>query len=425
MDQSSSNRQAWTVRRVVLSTLVVAAVLLGFWLTYSLLRVFTLLFMAIVIATALNPVIDRLQRFTRSRTVASVAIHLAALAILIAVVLAMAPLVIQQTTGLLNDLPNDYHSLRVKLIKSDHRLLHLLGQDMPSNPFRDGLSPARVPGEQPAPFAEILSVIGWFTSIFWAIFIGFATLLLSVFWSLEGRRVIRSLLLLIPLERREAGRALIAEIQSKLGAFVRGQATLCVMVAAMALVAYLLIGLPYALALALLVGLLEAMPVLGPMVATIPVVLVGLSMGFSTGLWALTANIFIAQIEGYVLVPRIMDRSVGVHPIVTLLSITALLAILGPIGGVLAIPMAAVLQILLHRFVFSQEPAVQRVPEESRGQVGVLLYRANELLDDLHRQLRAADTDKPEFDRTEEEVERIVVDLASALRRQQQQELNA
>jgi predicted PurR-regulated permease PerM len=409
---------------VILATLVVAAVLLGFWLIYRLLSLLILLFTAIVIATALNPAVDRLQRLARGRTAAAVVVHLTALGLLLGIVLAMAPLVVQQTTDLFNNLPTYYNALRTTLIDSDYRLLRAMGRDLPRDPFQGVPSVQAEQAEHAAPFADVLPVLSWFGSFFWLLFLVFALFLLSVFWSVEGRRLIQSLLLLIPADRREDGRVLVAEIHSKLGAFVRGQAILCVAVGSMCLVAYLLIGLPYALALAILAGLLEAIPILGLLIATIPTALVGLTMGLSGAVWTIVAIIIVAQIESYLLAPRVMDRSVGVHPIVTLLSITGLAAILGPLGGALAIPLAAVLQVLLRRFVFTPDSAVERTAQ-SRDQIGVLLYRAHELLDDLHRQLRTADTDKPEFDRAEEDVERLVVDLTAALRHEQAREARA
>lgn len=406
----------------MVATLVVAAVLLGFWLAYRLLTVWLLFFAAVVLATAFAPLVDRLQRLTHSRILAALVVHLAALILLLAVLIAIAPLVVEQTKGLVSGFPQQYSSARQSLLQSEHRLLRELGEGLPPDPFHAQGEPQGGAPLATVPIPDVLSVLSGFVSFFWAVFILFLTFLLSVFWSSEGRRILHTLVMLLPLEQRDEGRQLLADIQAKLGAFVRGQVLLCAMVAGMYLPAYFLIGLPYPVALAVLGGTLEIIPVLGPVIATVPVVLLGLTLGLTVGLEALAANVIIAQIEGYILVPRVMDRSVGVHPFVTLLAITALMSTVGPLGGLLAIPVAAVVQILLGHFVFARTPAQSHVPEQSRGPLGLLLYRAHELLDDLHRQLRSADTERPEFDRMEEEVERLVVDLAATLRRQQREE---
>ena len=132
--------------------------------------------------------------------------------------------------------------------------------------------------------------------------------------------------------------------------------------------------------------MLEAIPILGPILGAVPAILVGFGLGWQTALCVVAANVTIAQIESYLLVPRVMDRSVGVHPVVTLLAITSLFALLGPVGGVLAIPVAAIVQLLLRRFVLARDANDRHIEDGHRDRASVLLYKTRELLDDLHAQ---------------------------------------
>jgi hypothetical protein len=123
----------------------------------------------------------------------------------------------------------------------------------------------------------------------------------------------------------------------------------------------------------------------------------------------------IQQIECYVLVPRIMDRSVGVHPLVTLLAIAAFGSLLGWAGAVLAIPLAAVIQVVIQRYVLSPE-AIEPAPPEGRDAASLLRYQARELMQDIRLQIRKKpDATTGKNDRLEEAIEAIARDLDQGL----------
>lgn len=411
MSNGSLNEHGWTAGRVVLATLVVVAVVAGFWALYHFRLALVLLFTALVLATSLRPFIERLRRVRLSRTVATILVHLAVFGLLAAFLVWMAPLIVQQTTTFVEAIPTQYTELRAEMLASSNRFLHRLAMEMPGDM---GTLTASQPAEAPT-LGGVTAVWSYFRSLLWGLFLVLALFLLSVYWSVEDERIIRSLLLAVPFERRETARELIGQIQEKLGAFVIGQSLLCVAVGLMALVAYWLIGLPYALSLAFIAGVFEAIPNIGPILGAIPAVFVGLTVGPDVVAWVIVANVVISLLENYLLVPRVMDESVGVHPVVTLVAITGLVAAVGLLGGILAIPLAAVVQVLLTRFVF--EAAATTTWDAGRDHVGVLKYQAQELLDDLHSQWREMpDTpDSPVADRTEQTVEGVVLELNRAL----------
>ena len=112
-----------------------------------------------------------------------------------------------------------------------------------------------------------------------------ATGLVAFYWTLDGERVKRGLLLLFPTERRERQRDLIADLENRLGKYTAGMGLLMLIIGALSFVAYLIIGLPYALFLALLAGLFEAVPTVGPTLAAIPAALVAYSISPTHALW--------------------------------------------------------------------------------------------------------------------------------------------
>ena len=104
-----------------------------------------------------------------------------------------------------------------------------------------------------------------------------AILILAFYWTLESERSIRSLLLWMPVNHRDPFREFIVEVEDKVGGFILGQSILCLSIGAMAFVAYQLIGLPYALVLAIIAAIMEAVPIVGPALGAVPAILVALS----------------------------------------------------------------------------------------------------------------------------------------------------
>jgi predicted PurR-regulated permease PerM len=411
MSNNSVNTQGWTAGRIVLATLVVVVMVAGFWALHHFRLALVLLFTALVLATSLQPFIERLRRLRLPPMMAAILVHLAVFALLAAFLVWMAPLIVQQTIAFVEAIPALYADLRAEMLASSNRFVERLASEMPGD-LR--LLVEAEPSQEP--LGGVAAVWDYFRSLLWGLFLVLATFLLSVYWSNEGERILRSLLFLVPLEQRETARELVGQIQNKLGAFVIGQSILCVAVGLMALVAYWLIGLPYALSLAFIAGVFEAIPNIGPILGAIPAVFVGLTVGPDVVLWVIAANVVISLLENYLLVPRVMDESVGVHPVVTLVAITALVAAVGVLGGVLAIPLAAVAQVLLRRFVFEATP-VATAGEASRDHLGVLKYQAQELLDDLRSQWREtpATPESPLADHAEQTIEGVVLELNRAL----------
>jgi predicted PurR-regulated permease PerM len=237
--------------------------------------------------------------------------------------------------------------------------------------------------------------------------------LLAFYWTLEGERAIRSLLLLMPQRHREGVKDLISEIQFSVGGYMRGIVLLSLIVGGMALTAYLIIGLPYALSLGIIAGIMEAVPIIGPALGAAPAVLVALSTG-NTNLiiGVLVASAIIQMMENTIFGPRVMNKSVGVNPILTLLAIATFTPMLGIVGALLAVPLAAVFQILMKRLLSRMEN-VESVPHE-RDPVAALRVEIKELSTDIRKQLRDKEGSDPH---ATEHVEETIEELADELDR--------
>jgi predicted PurR-regulated permease PerM len=400
----------WTFWRVAWATLVLAAVCLSFWLLYRFSQVVFILFVAIVIGTVLRPPVARLQGWGLPPKAGVMLVYLLLLAALTGFGLLLFPLIAEQSVTITAAVPDYYHDLRQWVDGHANQSIAGLSDLIPTTLSLP--DPVQQTGEEMLGSAgQALAYIGIGIKV---IFTAVVILLLAAYWTIDGPRTIRSLLRLLPRAQRESISDLIAAMETKVTAFVAGQGVLMLAVGLMSLVAYWFIGLPYLLVLAFVAALMEAVPIVGPLLGAVPAVLVALTLGPDKVIWVIVATLVIQQIESSLLVPRIMRQAVGVNPFVTLLALFAFSSLLGIAGALMAIPMAAIIQILLNRFVF-QPGTMEAEVSTGRDYASRLRQEAQELAQDLRRQTRLVpDGSAEQVKQTEQvmdEMETLAADL--------------
>jgi predicted PurR-regulated permease PerM len=409
-----SQSDNWTFRRVVWATLVLVFVALGFWLLYRFNQVVFILLIAVMLGTVIRPVVTWLNRRGIPRTPAVMLVFLLLLALLIGFVLLAFPLIVAQASTIAAAMPGYYHGLRGGMANYPNRWIVQLSGFLPEN--LPGLTSIQSSGQ--LSMASAGQVWGYVVSAGNIIFGGLVLLLLAFHWTLDGPRIIQSLLPLIRTGQRESIGELISAMETKVGYYIAGQAVLCLVIGIMALVAYLLIGLPNVLVLALLAGVMEAVPLVGPLLGIIPAGLVALSIGPDRLVWVIVATLVIHQTENYLLAPRVMHKAVGVNPFVSLLAFFSFGSLLG-LGGVLvAIPMAAIIQLLLDRFVF-HKGTLESEASPGRDLASRLRYETQELAQGLQKQARFKKGGSAQrviqMDQVLDEIETITTDLDALL----------
>ncbi len=151
-------------------------------------------------------------------------------------------------------------------------------------------------------------------------------------------------------------------IDLKLGAYVRGQALLIALVGAVLSLVFWAIGLPYWLLIGVFAGIVEIVPVIGPLLAGAVAVGVGLTVSWQLGLAAGITVLVVRLLEDYIVIPRVLGDAVGLSPLLVLFSITSVALLFGEFAVLLAIPLAAVLATLLDVVVRGKDPAEEDVP---------------------------------------------------------------
>ena len=406
-----SSAAHWSPRQVVAGTLVAAAVVGALALVLEFYGALVSLFVGVLLASAVQPLVARLEK-RMPRATAALLVHVAMVGLAIGFTIVLLPLIVDQVRELWSSLPDLYASLHQNLVGSPSASLRRIAAALPTK-----LDPG-AGGASLDSLSFALEGLGRLSS---ALLVAAGIIALSYGWSVGGERTVRALLLMLPLDRRAEAGELVDAATDKLAAFVRGQLILCAAVGALAFVAYTIIGLPHAAALAMMAGVLEAVPMIGPILGAIPAALVGLTVDPVMALWVGVATIVIQVAENYILVPRIMDRSVGVNPLVTILAITAFSALLGVPGALLAIPLAALAQLLLERFLLDS-PGGARAAMGGRDQVSALRYEAQDLAADIRQLVRHKD-DRADasVDALEDELETIAIDLDRLLAERQSQ----
>ncbi len=352
MSEGANRPGTIDLRQIAAATGIVIGMVATAAVAYLLLDILLLLFIGIVVAAALQPWHVVLCRWGIPKGLAVLLIYLFLLIGLVLIALVVGPVLIEQIGTFVAEVPRTYVSARSYLQASGTAPFHLLGQRLP--PFErltqdlTELAPQLYQGTLGVT-TSIVKLPAYFVTV----------LAVGFYWTMEVPRFERLLLSLLAVERRPRALNVWHEIESKLGGFMRGKGLAMLSVGAASALGYALIGLPNVLALAVLAGLLEAVPLIGPILAIVPAVLVALPLGPHPVIFVIGFAVLLQLIESNVLIPRIMDRAVGVSALVGLLAILAFGTLYGILGVFIAIPMTAVIQVLLDTMVINAEPVAE------------------------------------------------------------------
>lgn len=407
----------WTPRRVMLATLSIAMVCLGFFLMYRFSNVLFVLFIAAVLATAMRPAVIWLAKHHVPTSAGVILIYLTLTLVSVGIFVALLPLVLEQGTQIAQDVPGYYTDARDQLRISGSEIVRRIGRNLPAQLNLGGASgsPEPTPATGGAQPSVVEQTVGYIRSFGWSLFAFLAVFLIAFFWTRDHDQIVRAGLLLVPLDNRPTAQELWDSAENKVGAYIRGQALLMLSIGVMTGIAMFALGVPSALIIAIIAGILEAIPFVGPLMTAVVAVLITLA-GAPEKIWLVVgAMVVIQQLENAVLVPRIMDREVGVNPLVTLLAIAAFGALFGVLGAILAIPLAAIIQVFLDHWVLSRETQPAAVIE-GRDKAAVVRYQAQDLAEDIRDRIRMRPSDEDQDDDSiEERIEAVVGEIDELL----------
>lgn len=292
------------------------------WLLFQIRQILIALFVSVILMAALNPLIDRLERFKLPRVLAILLIYIFIFGLFGIVLAGVIPPLVDQTRTLISRLPEYSQSLGLPEI--DQNVIESQISQLGSLP------------------ANILKIT---VSVFSNLVAVFTLMVITFYLLLERKNLDRYLLVLFGPDGEEKAENFVNEVERKLGGWVRAQVTLMVIIGAMSYLGLRLLGIDFALPLALLAGVLEIIPNIGPTISAIPAFLAGLAISPMMGLAVLALYFLIQQVENVVIVPQVMRREAGVNPLVTIIALIVGFKLAGAVGAVLAIPVVLLIQI--------------------------------------------------------------------------------
>jgi predicted PurR-regulated permease PerM len=293
-----------------------------------------LLLLGFVLMTALHPIVLRLQRMRFPRIAAVLTVYLLLVISLVIAFAVLVPPLVEETLNLLHQF-----DLQTVPYLSELRSLQLTYEQVSSLLSTYGGS-----------FGTVFSYI---TSTFSIIFSFFTVLVMSLYLLLERHNLYKySSFLFRSKDREERSQKLFNAIEQSLGTWVRGEFILMVTIGTMTYIGLTLLKIPYALPLAIVAGLLEALPNLGPTIAAVPAIIVAYLVTGIPLMGVLAALLYwlIQSIENNFIVPFVMKQTVGISPLVSIVLILAGFRFGGVIGALLVIPTYIIVRVILREF---------------------------------------------------------------------------
>jgi predicted PurR-regulated permease PerM len=333
---------------LAIGVVIVAAVVL---LAVAAINVLVLMFIALILASGLQPIIAWLRgHLPVGRGPAILLVYGAFFAILVGLVAVVVPTAVAQLERTMASLPPFFERARawagtVRPAGLSESLMALI----------DAAARALRPPATPAPGQVVqvgLTVAETITSLL--------TLLTVVyFWLTEHARLQRYVLAFVPRDRRTRAHRVWNAAETRLGMWVRGQLILMATIGIGTGVAYTLLGVPGALLLGLTAAIAEAIPIVGPLLGAIPAVLVAASVSPELALSVAVVYAVLQVIEGNILVPLVMRNTIGISPFLVIFSVLVGATAGGFIGALLAVPIAAVGEVLIEGLQAREVPVAQ------------------------------------------------------------------
>jgi predicted PurR-regulated permease PerM len=312
-----------------------------------------LFFFALLLGSALTPLVDRLRGVLPiGRGASLLLVYISFFALVIVMGLVIVPGALSQVSDLVTALPlalkrarDAADNLQPAALRSSLDALI----DAAQKALNGGSTGPPAPGQVVSTGLAVLGIAVDVTTC----------LALVYFWLTERARLQRYVLSFVPHDRRAGVREGWNEVEVRLGNWVRGQLTLMGAMAVMTGIAYSVLGLPSALLLALIAGLAEVIPIVGPALGVGPALIVALTLKPEVLPLVIVAYVIIQLVEGNVLVPVIMRNAIGVSPLLILLSLLVGTALAGFIGALVSVPVAAAIEAILERLQDREVPIAQ------------------------------------------------------------------
>lgn len=317
------------ISTLTLLKMIIVIILLYFvWLISD---IITILFVSLIFASAVDPWIDWMQKHKIPRSIGVLIIYLVSLIVIASIIYLIIPPIVKETAQLSSDLP--HYTEKANVIFSDFKIYAdkhniMSGVSNAIDSINTGLKTAA---------NGLFSTV---SSVFGGIFSFFLILVITFYMIVEENALKKTVWTITPDKYQTYALGLINRIQKKIGLWLRGQLALCLIVFLLTFMGLSIFNVKYALVLALIAGVTEAIPYLGPTLAAIPAVFLAFTQSPGLALVVIALYFVIQMVENHILVPKIMQKAVGLNPLISISALMIGFKIGGIMGAVLSIPVA-------------------------------------------------------------------------------------
>jgi len=320
----------------------VVAVALALWFLYTIRQILGVLIVSFILTSAIYPWVDWLQKKRLPRWFGVITVYILLFGVFAAAVVLIIPPITSEIGQLATALPQAYENLV-------------------SN-FSSSTDPAVAEGLQSSLQAMQDSLSGITNSIFSAaanLFGGVISLLgvlvITFYMVVEENGIKKFIHSVSPIQYQPYLYQLTRRIQERMGKWLQGQILLSLIIGILTVVGLWILGVKYVLLLALLAAVFEVVPFIGPILAAIPAVILAMTQSPIKGILVIVLYIVIQQLENNIVVPKVMQRSVGLNPIIVIIVMLIGATIAGFVGLLVAVPFAAIISIVASDFFEKRE----------------------------------------------------------------------
>ncbi|MFA7662701.1 MAG: AI-2E family transporter [Patescibacteria group bacterium] len=314
--------------------LKILGVILALVFIYLVRDVILVLFVSLIIASAITPWVDSLQEKKIPRVISVLVIYLFLFGLFTGIFMLIIPPTTTQLGQLANNLPHYYNEASKWLANADSSSQVVIGLQGVLQKLTESLTNGA---------SGVFALLGSFLG---TMFKAFLVLVITFYITLQKDSVKKFVQLITPDKYQPYAIQLTRRIQEKMGAWVIGQLVLGLIIGTMCYVALTIMGVKYALILGIFAGITELIPFIGPLIGMVPAVFLAFLQAPILGLIVFIVYIFIQQLENNLIVPLVMKKAVGLNPIITIVAITIGSNLAGIAGAIIAIPLTAVISIL-------------------------------------------------------------------------------
>ncbi|MBU0671076.1 AI-2E family transporter [Patescibacteria group bacterium] len=341
------NMSTYTILKVV-------GVILVLLFLYSILEVVGIIFVAWVFASAIDPLIDRMQRYKIPRGISILLIYMVLIAILTVLVVLMAPPIFDQIKEISVSLPAYFDKVE-ELIPQSQDGAAFSTEETIQNLLNSASESLGSAGSQLfSAAANVLTAIVGLVAVF----------VIAFYMTVHEDNIKKFMQLVAPTRMQPYLIQKMHKIQRKLASWLWGQIILMVIIGLLAFIGLKILGVEYALLLAIIAGFGEFIPIVGPVVSAIPAVFFAFSDSPIKALLVIILFVVIQQLENNIIVPKVMNKAVGLNPLIIIMAMLVGAKLAGFVGLLLAIPAATILGIFLQDFFNEKEKEDLTLEEE-------------------------------------------------------------